>query len=213
MRQIKTLLLAVCIGLPTLAMAQPGPLDIKAGLKAGVNFAKLNGSDWEGGYKAGLHGGAFLSMNVKKIGAQIEAYYSNATYTANGESLFQASKNAGQMFLKNAADSARSGNISVNYINVPLLLNLNLFGNATIQLGPQYTGVLSVKDNDDLLADADNFLSGSDVSGVVGVWLNLPLNLNAGARYVFGLSDQNLSSVGDSWKNRTIQLHIGYSFL
>lgn len=213
MKQIKILLIALSIFIPSVVMAQPGPLDVKVGLKAGMNFAKLNGQSWEGGYKAGLHGGGFLSLNVKKIGAQMEVYYSRASFTADGQSLYEASVNSGKMLLKEAADSARNGNISVNYINVPLLLNLNLFGNATIQLGPQYTGVLSVSDDDDLLADADNFLSTSDVSGVVGIWLDLPLNLNAGARYIFGLSDQNFSSVGESWKKRTIQIHIGYSFL
>lgn len=211
MKKIRVLAFALC--LPFFAAAQPGPLDVQLGLKAGVNFSKLNGSTWSGGYKAGLHGGAFLSANVKKLGGQIEAYYSQASYTASGAELHKASLNAGKMLLKNTADSAKNGEISVSYINVPLLLNLNLFGNATIQLGPQYTGVLSVKDKDNLLADAGSFLSNSDVSGVIGVWLNLPKKLNAGVRYTFGLSDMNFSSVGESWKNRNIQVHIGFSFL
>ena len=62
MKKIRVLALALC--LPFLAAAQPGPLDVQLGLKAGVNFSKLNGSTWSGGYKAGLHGGAFLSANV-----------------------------------------------------------------------------------------------------------------------------------------------------
>lgn len=209
-------LLSVCF--PILSFAQPAkkimPLQIGVGIKAGANFSKLNGGDtWTGGYRTGLHGGVFANVGIKRIGGQIEAIYSTATYTADGSNLYQAAKNTGVNYLKNIADSSRSGSVGVTYINVPLLLNLKLFGNAWIQLGPQYTAVLSVKDKDGLLANKDGLFNGNDVSGVAGVWLKLPAGLNAGVRYIFGLSDQNLSSIGESWKTRTIQLHIGYSFL
>jgi hypothetical protein len=213
MKRIVQYLSIACLCIPTIAVAQPGPAKIDLGIKAGVNLSKLNGKTWDGGYKAGLLGGAYVGVNVKKIGGQIELLYSNATFTASGEELHKASISSGKTFLKNIGDTSRNGNISVSYLSVPLLLNLRLFGNAVIQLGPQYTSVLSVQDKDNFLADPKNFLATSDVSGVVGLWLKLPKKVNAGIRYTFGFSDQNFSSLGESWKNRNIQIHLGYSFL
>lgn len=211
MKKIRVILIALL--LPMAASAQLGIMDVKLGLKGGVNLGRMDGTTFDGSYKTGLHGGAFFGVSTKKIGGQIEAIFSQATYTASGEDLLEASKNSGKVFLKNAADSARNGNVGVSYLSIPILFNLKFFNTATIQLGPQYSSVISVNDKDNLLNDPDNFFNSSDVSGVVGIWFNLPLNINAGARYIFGLSDMNLSSVGDSWKTRTIQLHVGYSFL
>lgn len=212
MRKLILSLSVAC--LPAMAMAQPGPVKIDLGIKAGLNLSQLNGATWQGGYKAGFLGGAYLGVNVAKIGGQVELLYSNATFTASGKELHKSTTTAGtNPYLKNIADTARSGNIGVSYLSVPLLLNLRLFGNAVIQLGPQYTSVLSVKDKDNFINNPSNLLNTSDVSGVVGIWLKLPKKLNVGARYVFGFSDQNFSSIGETWKNRNIQFHLGYSFL
>lgn len=214
MKKLKLLLALVVLYAPIAAFAQPSvskalPVDIKLGIKGGLNFARLNGDAWTAGSKTGFHAGAFASVGVKKIGGQIEAIYSQNTYNVRGAKLA-----ATPTLLKDPAnDSTRTGDLGVSYINIPILLNLNLFGNAVIQLGPQYSGVLSVNDKDNILNDPDGFFNNSDVSGVVGIWLNLPFKLNAGARYIFGFSDQNFSSIGESWKRRNIQIHVGYSFL
>jgi hypothetical protein len=205
---MKKFLLLIFAFLPVIAIAQPGPLEIDLGIKAGMNFTRMNGNTWSGGYRSGVLGGAFASLGVKKIGAQAEVLIATTSFNGNGSNF----KAAGLLF--NPADSTSTGSFSATYLNIPVLLNLKLFGNASIQLGPQLTTLLNVKDKDAFLNQpAANIFNQSDFAGVVGVQLNLPLKLNAGVRYTFGLTDQNISSVGESWKLSSIQLHLGFSFL
>ncbi len=205
---MKKFLLLVCAFLPIMAFAQPGPLEIDLGIKAGMNFTRMAGKTWSGGYRSGVLGGAFASLGVKKIGAQAEVLVATTSFTGNGSSF----KSAGLLLTPN--DSTSTGSFSAAYLNIPVLLNLKLFGNAMIQLGPQFVAPLNVKDKDGFLNQpATNIFNTSDIAGVVGLQLNLPLKLNAGVRYTFGLTDQNVSSVGESWKMSSIQLHLGFSFL
>ncbi len=205
---MKKFLLLIFAFLPVIAIAQPGPLEIDLGIKAGMNFTRMNGNTWSGGYRSGVLGGAFASLGVKKIGAQAEVLIATTSFNGSGSNF----KAAGLLF--NPADSTSTGSFSATYLNIPVLLNLKLFGNASIQLGPQLTTLLTAKDKDAFLNQpAANIFNQSDFAGVVGIQLNLPLKLNAGVRYTFGLTDQNISSVGESWKLSSIQLHLGFSFL
>lgn len=207
----KFLLLTFAI-LPVLAFAQPGPLDINVGIKGGMNFTRMGGSTWSGGYRTGLLGGVFASVGVKKIGGQIEGLVGTSTFTGNGKN-FHNGGGTNSLLLQ-PGDSASTGSFGATYLHIPLLLNLKLFGNATVQLGPQYSTLLSVKDKDAFLnKPASSVFNTSDVAGVVGIQLKLPLKLNAGIRYTFGLSDQNISTVKESWKMSNIQIHLGFSFL
>lgn len=207
---MKKIFLLLCIALPMLSFAQPGPLDISVGLKGGMNFTRMQGSTWTGGYRSGILGGAFASVGVKKIGGQAEILFSTTSFTGKGNNFYQANPS----LLLNPADTISNGSFNATQIQIPLLLNLKIFGNATIQLGPQYSTMLSVKDKDGFLNQpAEAVFNKSDFAGVVGIQLKLPLKLNAGVRYTFGLSDQNLSTVDETWKLSSIQVHLGFSFL
>ncbi len=207
---MKKFLLFFLAFLPVMAIAQPGPVEVDLGIKVGMNFTRMSGGTWSGGYRSGVLGGAFASVGVKKIGGQAEVLIGTTSFTGNGGEF----KTAG--LLLTPGDSASNGNFSATYLHIPLLLNLKLFGNATIQLGPQFSSLLSVNDKDKFLNQpAANVFSESDFAGVVGIQLNLPLKLNAGVRYTFGLSDQaaNAPGVNEAWRLSTIQLHLGFSFL
>lgn len=207
---MKKFLLSVLAFLPVMAIAQPGPLEVDLGIKAGMNFTRMSGNTWSGGYRAGVLGGAFASVGVKKIGGQAEVLIGTTSFTGNG-GVFDA---AG--YLLNPMDSTSNGNFSATYLHIPLLLNLKLFGNATIQLGPQFSQLLSINDKDKFLnKPAANVFNESDFAGVVGLQLNLPLKLHAGVRYTFGLTDQstNAPGINETWRLSTIQLSLGFSFL
>lgn len=190
-------------------------LDIDLGIKFGANFSNINGKYWENGYKANLLGGAFLGVNGKRLGVQLEGIFSQATYVT-GEKFNEIY----QDILQTGKDSIKGGSFKVNYLSVPVLLNIKLFSRATIQLGPQFSGVVSVKDKDELVHDAGELFKGS-WDGVIGLWLNLPARINVGARYVIGLSNinnydgktSNNQKIDDAWQQRTLQVHIGYSIL
>lgn len=213
MKLIRLLIAALC--LPVFSNAQIGlssvsPIDVDLGVKLGANFAKLNSDSWDKGYKAGFLGGIYSGIHTKKIGLQVEALFNQARYTTTGTEFYNAYKGI-PGFFKNAADSAVNGTINVNYVSIPILLHVKFIGNSWLQLGPQFSSVLSVKDKDDLLKDAKGMFKSGDISGVIGIWLNLPLNLNVGARYIIGFSDLDNTTVSQSWKSRTIQIHIGYN--
>lgn len=196
--------MALCALLGTAAKAQIAP-DINLGIKVGGNFNQIDGKYFENGYKANLLAGAYASVNWLTFGGQVEAFFTQATYTT-GNNFYEGFKSV----YNNARDSAKGGSFRVSYLTIPVLANFNLIPRVRIQAGPQFSGVVSVKDKDNLVRDAKKLFESNDIAGVVGVWVDLPAHLNVGARYVFGFKDINASNVGDSWKNRTLQLHIGY---
>lgn len=211
MKKITVLIFAVLMSFPVFAQKQER-LSIDLGLKAGANFSMINGKYWENGYKANFLGGAFLGINVGKLGGQIEGVFSQGTY-ATGEDFHDFYGD----FYNNIGDSLKQGSFRVNYLSIPVLLNIRLFPRATIQIGPQYSGIVSVTDKDRLLKDAGDLFKSGSFDGVLGIWLNLPARINVGARYIIGFSDINnidgnsVQKIDDAWKKRSLQVHIGYS--
>jgi hypothetical protein len=65
-----------------------------------------------------------------------------------------------------------------------------------------------------VLSAANEAFKGAEISGVAGLWLQLPI-VNVSARYVIGFNDvKGLESVTNTsnWKNQAIQLGVGVSF-
>lgn len=212
MKKIYKLVLVIILFTPFLVKAQRTNYDF--GIKLGANFSKMNGQYWNDGYKANYLGGLYFSINGGRVGAQLEGIFSQST--------FETGKNFHDLYgglYNNAKDSLIKGSFIVNYLSIPVLLNIKLFPRAIVQIGPQYSGLVSVKDKDALLKDAGNLFKGS-FDGVIGIWMKLPAHLNLGIRYVIGLSDINdtnynssatQAKVNDAWKQRSLQLHLGYT--
>lgn len=210
MKKLFFTLLSLCI--PAMMYAQVTgaaqsvlPIKVDLGIKVGANFSKLDGKTWKEAYQGGVLGGIFVGVHRNKIGVSAEALFSQTKYEINSP--------LPTSFYNNPADTGKSFNVRASYLNIPVLFNYKLFSMAWIQIGPQYSGIVSLQDKDALVKDAKGLFKGGDISGVIGLQINLPVKLNIGARYILGFSDQNNTGVGDAWKNRTIQLHIGYSFL
>lgn len=184
------------------------PVKVDLGLKVGANFAQLDGGTWSDAYKPGLMGGAFFGISRNKIGGQIEALFSQTKYSVESK-LPYASKTG----ILNPTTTATSGDVNVSYLTIPVLFQYKVLPFTWLQLGPQYSGVVSVNDKDELFTDAKGLFKGGDIAGVAGVQIKLPVKLVISGRYILGFTDNNNSGVGDAWKNRTIQLSVGYSFL
>jgi hypothetical protein len=214
MKRILTLV-SLTILLPFLSHAQLNLLSIDLGVKLGANMNQIDGKYWENGYKANFLGGAFLSVSGPMFGGQIEGLFTQSTYTA-GEGfndLYKDLFNAGK-------ESVKGGTFKVNYLSVPLLLNIKLIPRVKFQVGPQFNKVMSVDDKEGLLKDARGIFKSGTLDAVGGVWVDLPFNLNIGARYIFGLTNINnedgntySQKIDDSWKQKTLQVHLGYKFL
>lgn len=210
----KKLCLAI-VGLcfPAMSFAQPvvgavanaSPVKFDLGIKLGANFSRLQGSIWDDTYRTGFVGGAFGGVHFKKFGVSAELLYSRVKFT------YKPSTLSGSLFT-NPADSAKANTYAVTSLSIPVLLGVKLVGPLWFQVGPQYNGIINIGDENGFLKDVNTVFKSGDISGVLGLWLNVS-KLNVGARYIIGFSDMNNTSFGDSWKNRSIQLHIGYSFL
>ncbi|MBL7718167.1 MAG: PorT family protein [Flavipsychrobacter sp.] len=209
---MKNILLAVTLFLlPAMAGAQlPPKPNIDLGLKAGANFAQLRGDSWENGYKANFLAGMFTGIRFKKFGVQAEAFFSQTSYTTTGPDFYTTYP---RVAFRQPVDSSRNGRFSVGYINIPLLLQFKVLPMLWVQAGPQYSGIVSVRDADELVQDAKALFTNNDFCGVVGLELKTPVKVVVGARYVFGLSSINNTSTSGAWQQNTIQLHAGFSFL
>ena len=99
----------------------------------------------------------------------------------------------------------------LNYIKVPLLLNINVGSSKRVklQLGPQIGGLLN-QTIDGLQNDRDIFKE-SDWSAVGGLWIQLPL-INIGGRYEVGLSNLNDIDNTEKWKSQAFTIFAGITF-
>ncbi len=209
MKLTKTLCAVALLFLPAALSAQKIlPFSIDLGIKGGVNFNTIHGDRWNSDYKTNLLGGAFVGIQGKRIGVVAEGLFTQTRYTTGKDfhALYHEHYN-------NISDSARQGSFRLNQLNIPLLLQVKLFPMVWLQLGPQFSTVVSVKDGDALLKDAAGIFKNGDVGGAAGLEVKLPLGLRLNGRYVFGFTDVNNTTVADTWKQRSFQLSVGYSFL
>jgi hypothetical protein len=180
-------------GVGTVTKFVPKPM---LGIKVGADFNQLSaGENFKQAYKPGILVGAFGGVRWKKVGIRVEAMINSAKYDYS-------------------VSGAQDGSFKNLYLDIPVLFEYKLIPRIWLQVGPQYSEVLSVKNPD--LPSPKDFFKSSDFSGVIGLEARLPLHLVAGARYILGITDirnQNFNSASDSWNTRTIQLYAGIRFL
>lgn len=206
---------SLCLLFSAISQAQIGKFSLDVGIKLGANLNKVEGEYWDNGYKANLMAGLYTSLNTRKWGVQVEPLFTQSTFST-GKGFSDLYKD----FYQTGRDSVVNGTFKVSYYNIPILLNLKVFSKVWLQLGPQFSGTLSVKDKDNLMDDAESFFKNSMISAVGGLWINLPAHFTLSGRYVFGLNNLNGNSnyiqysknVKDNWNQRLLQIGIGYTF-
>jgi hypothetical protein len=179
------------------------------GIKAGANFSSIKGETWENGIKANLAAGLYAGFKAEHIGVQVEALFSQSDYVTGSDF-----HDVYGSYYQNIGDSVKKGMFRVNKLSIPLLFQFKILPGLWIQLGPQYTGIVSVKDMDNLVTDAKSMFKTNNIQGVAGATFNLG-NFNVGARYIFDFSDINNTNVNadDVWKERVLQIHVGLKIL
>jgi len=202
------------------------------GLKAGINLSGVNSSTTLQDYQTaalngGLQGGLILEINpIKKIGFRTEALYSQKGYNIESDVNL------------NGTDAVINTSLTLNYIEVPLLLKLKL-GPAYITAGPYLAYAVSGKDiatitvdgkklaesqyadygqipSNDVFKDGefngDNITYKRTDAGVnIGLGVKL-LMFFAEARYGTGLTNIKNTSSDDYMKNYTVSLSVGVLF-
>lgn len=193
MKKITVLLcLIAVVGLTNRAMAQA---EVAIGVKAGLNFSKLDVNNISTDNRTGFNGGAFALFKFSKIGIQPELLFSKQ----------------GTKFKGNTQDL----NANFDYINIPVLLKLYTVAGINLQVGPQF-GFLTLAEIEDdsngsvTKDDVKSFYKKSDVSLALGLGWDLPFGLTVDARYNLGLSKIQDNSSVDATKNQVIQVSVGY---
>jgi hypothetical protein len=166
------------------------------GVKAGANIFKVDGQSYDNEFKFGYNVGAFAEINFNKhIGIQPEVLFNQTNYRT------------GDRFSDVYSGGIDNYKGKLNYLSIPLLLNIRPIPLLSILVGPQY-GIL-LNDNQHLTAQAKNAFKSGDFSMVGGVQLNLS-GLKVGARYVVGLTDINDLGDEEKWKNQGFQIYAGF---
>lgn len=189
-------LLVIAIAFSSMSFAQ----GVHAGLKGGVNIFKIDGQSFKDEFNYGYNLGAFAEINFsKKVGIQPEILWNQQQTRTSAE--FDDIYDDGIGELKD---------VKLNYLSIPLLLNISPSRALTFQVGPQF-GILLNKDETLLNNGKDAFKRG-DLSMLGGVQLNLG-SAKIGGRYAIGLSNINDIDDRDEWRNQGFQLYVGFRLL
>jgi hypothetical protein len=190
------LLLTLAIATSTLTFAQ----GFHVGLKGGVNMFKVEGRSFNEEFKHSYNAGLFTEINFsKKVGIQPEIIWNQAQTQTSTR--FKDIYDQGVGELKG---------VTLNYLSIPVLLNVSPSRFITFQAGPQF-GVLINKDQN-LLANGKNAFKSGDFSMLGGVQLNVG-GFKLGGRYQVGLTNINDIDNQDKWKNQGFQLYAGFRLL
>jgi hypothetical protein len=193
----------------TAAFAQRNKTDMDSekffrfGAKAGVNVNKISGKSYKEGFNYNFQAGGFIQFNFSnRIGLQPEVNFVQTSSEFSND----ASDVYNDIFRDGSQKSAK-----LNYLEVPVLLNLNVGPSKRVklQIGPAYGGL--IKQTVDSLKNSGNIYKNAEWSAIVGFWLQLPV-VNIGVRYKAGLTNVNAIDDRQSWKNQSIQLFIGVTF-
>ncbi|WP_034258062.1 porin family protein [Altibacter lentus] len=206
----KVMLMLICL---PLAMATANAQEVKLGVKAGVNFAKLTGDaveDADG--RTGFHLGGVVEIPVSE------------TFAVQPEVLYS------QQGLQQETDffgDTLETKLKLDYINVPVMAKYYVTDGLSIEAGPQFG--FNVKAETEISvegdSDGDEIEGTTDVSDSVsgfdlGLGGGLAYQLNNGvffqARYMFGISnvdeDDDEGFIGDNLTNSTLSFSAGIKF-
>ena len=173
------------------------------GAKAGVNINKVQGKSYKEGFNYNFQAGGFLQFNFsKRFGIQPEVNFvqTSSEFTDDANTIYD------DIFRDGSQKKAK-----LNYLEVPLLLNINV-GNSKrvkLQIGPAFGGLL--KQTVDSLKVNGDIYKNSEWSAIGGIWIQLPF-VNIGARYKLGLTNINAIDDQQKWKNQAIQVFAGITF-
>lgn len=214
---MKTLLLVMVGALIGVSQVHAQTMDI--GAKAGVNFANIGGDtefDFEG--KTGYHAGIIAEILFsERFSLQPEFLYS-----AQGAKMEVSGNELGIPY-------RLESNISIDYLDVPVLAKYYVIDGLSLELGPQVGFLLKGEQEYDISIGGDTETATEDIKNdletfVFGLAAGVGYKINDGvvinARYILGLSniqksdesfdEENLKDI--SLKNYVLQFSLGYMF-
>jgi hypothetical protein len=167
------------------------------GVRAGANMTRVDSKSFSEEFKYGYHAGlAAEIMFSKYFGIEPDLLFNQSNLqTGHAFDTLYKSLNPGTI-----------KNVRLNYLTIPILLDIRPLPFLTLQAGPQFGILMSKKQN--LLEDGKSAFTNGNLAMVGGVQLNL-LNFRVYGRYSVGLNSVNDIDNRDSWKSQTVQLGVG----
>ena len=179
-------------------MAQGGVPIFQLGVKGGVNITKIDGKSFSDEFNYGYHAGAFATIKITNH-IQIQP-----------EVLFNQINTKADTAFGNVLNVKNLKGVKLNYVSIPLLLNITPAKIISFQFGPQF-GILLDK-HKSLFENGKDAFSGGDLSLLAGAQLNLG-SIRVSGRYVVGVANINDASNSDKWKNQGFQLGVGFRII
>ncbi len=164
---------------------------LQVGVRGGLNYPTISGI--EAGTYTGFHAGTYFRFNaLGLISVEPGVQYSQKGYRA-GE-----------------ASSMGSTSDRLHYIDVPVLVRVTILPLVNIFAGPQASYLVGRNyDGATSFTTTDN-LKNYDLSGVVGIGLNLPLGFNLQGSYDFGMT--SLEYDGMDTRHNVVKISLGKNF-
>jgi hypothetical protein len=179
-------------------VSQTKAQSLHIGVKAGVNLAEINGRSFSGGFQAGFTAGGFVELGI------------NSKWTLQPELLYTQTRANTSAEFPYASDPQFYGipnrTVSLNYINIPVLISYKILPVLSIQAGPSLGILLSTSQN--IMTNNANAFKTTDLLAVIGAQVNLG-KVKFGARYSYGLADISAVTPSDTWTNQNIQIYMG----
>ncbi|MDR1348075.1 MAG: PorT family protein [Prevotellaceae bacterium] len=220
---MKKILLIMMVAMLCAATANA---QIKFGAKAGVNLSSLSDVKAEeagaslsifesDGMLAGFHVGGFVNFSFGQyIGLQPELLFS---------------MQGGTQKLNPHIYDDFAMDITLDYINIPILVDIKPFANFSVLVGPQigFNMYKSISSGGETMSGSDfdkafeeefgkSPFKSLDFAAVIALQYTFIEHLTVGARYNIGLTNAfSISESGASakgWKNNVFQLSVGWTF-
>lgn len=175
---------------------------MKYGVKAGLNMTSMsNDMAFDPGFGMGIgfRVGGFLNMRW--------GYRTENSSKGTGLLGFQP-----ELMYSNQAVKTDAGDIKMNYIAVPLLLKVYPTTALSIEVGPEFSYLISTSPSTMAVDRAEvkvGDCKGMNIGATAGLAYDFEMGLTVGARYTYGFTDmaKNLK-----WKNSNIQVTVGWMF-
>ena len=182
---------------------------LQIGAKIGMNYANVydsEGEEFKADPKLGMAAGVFLAIPIGTyIGIQPELLFSQKGFKATGSVLGSEYK-----FTR-----------TTNYIDIPIYLALKPSQFLTIVAGPQFSYLMSRKDNFEssfLNTEQEEEFDNENIrKNTLGASLGLDININhfvIGARAAWDLQDNKGDGTSSTprYKNTWLQATVGFKF-
>jgi Outer membrane protein beta-barrel domain len=157
-------------------------ITLPSGVPAQVSTGSTNN------FMAGL---VFKTMMTRSVGIQTEFLYSNQGGSISAGGTTETDK--------------------FSYLNIPVLLRVQIVPAFHLNAGPQLGFLLSAKEGDASgYTDIKDELKSTDVGLAFGAGFDFPGGVNIGLRYIGGLTNINRDASAGTAKNQVVQFTLGW---